>query len=73
MKKILFVTTRNPFSKNYSGDRVRSSAIIKHLSKRNKIDLVYSVKLSNKYISSKAFKGKSFFFRYSIFLRIFYI
>ncbi len=73
MKKILFVTTRNPFSKNYSGDRVRSSAIIKHLSKRNKVDLVYSDKLSNKYISGKAFKGKSFFFRYSIFLRIFYI
>ena len=30
MRKILFVTTRNPFTKRYSGDRLRSSQIIKY-------------------------------------------
>ena len=42
MRKILFVTTRNPFTKRYSGDRLRSSQIIKYLSKKNKLDMVYT-------------------------------
>ena len=63
MKKILFITTRNPFSQNFSGDRMRSSSIIKYLSKKNKVDLVYIDKKKNEEISNKSFKGNKFFFK----------
>ncbi len=62
MKKILFITTRNPFLQKFSGDRMRSSSIIKYLSKRNKVDLVYLDKKENEEISDKVFKGNKFFF-----------
>ena len=42
MKKILFVTTRAPFAKSYSGDRLRSSSIINFLSKNNYLKVVYT-------------------------------
>ena len=41
MKKILFVSTRNPYSGRYSGDVIRSFKIINILKKKYKIDLVY--------------------------------
>ena len=41
MKKILFITTRNPYSGRYSGDVIRSFKIINVLKKRHKIDLVF--------------------------------
>jgi len=41
-KKILFVTTRSPFSKIFSGDRQRAKAIIEHLEKKNSLDILYS-------------------------------
>jgi len=71
MKKILFVTTRNPFSKNYSGDRLRASKIIKYLSKKNKVDLVYLDKPFNEEILEKEFNGNKFFFKYNFFFRIY--
>ena len=40
MKKILFVSTRNPYSKRYSGDVIGSKKIISILKKNSKLDLV---------------------------------
>ena len=41
MKKILFISTRNPYSEQFSGDVIRSLKIIKLLKKKNKIDVLY--------------------------------
>ena len=70
MKKILFVTTRNPFSKQYSGDRLRSSQIIKYLAKKNKLDMVYLDNQNNEVITDKSFKGSKFFFKRNLFLSL---
>jgi len=40
MKKILFITTRNPYSGRYSGDVIRSLKIINLLKKKYKLDIV---------------------------------
>jgi len=40
MKKILFITTRNPYSGRYSGDVIRSLKIINLLKKKFKLDTV---------------------------------
>ncbi len=40
MKKILFITTRNPYSGRYSGDVIRSLKIINLLKKKFHIDIV---------------------------------
>ena len=64
MKKILFVSTRYPFSNIYSGDRVRSSSIIKFLSKSSQVDLVCSDdKKTNKKIREKIFTNHNLFIR----------
>ena len=47
MKKILFVSTRNPFSGRYSGDVIRSFKIINVLKKKYEIDVAYLGKKSN--------------------------
>ena len=41
MKKILVVTTKPPFPL-FSGDRLRIYNIYNHLSKKNKVDLIYT-------------------------------
>ena len=41
MKKILFVSTRDPFSGRYSGDVIRSLKIINILKKKFQVDVVY--------------------------------
>ncbi len=41
-KKILFVTTRSPFSNTFSGDRQRAKLIIEHLIRKNNLDVLYS-------------------------------
>ncbi|MDC0473160.1 glycosyltransferase [Pelagibacteraceae bacterium] len=66
MKKILFVSTRYPFSNIYSGDRVRSSSIIKFISKNNKVDLICSDDEKNKNI-----KAEKIFVNHNLFIRIF--
>ena len=64
MKKILFVSTRYPFSNIYSGDRVRSTSIIKFLSKSCQVDLVCSDdKKTNKKIREKIFTNHNLFIR----------
>tara|TARA_B100000963_G_C22545746_1_gene634332 strand:- start:111 stop:1244 length:1134 start_codon:yes stop_codon:yes gene_type:complete len=40
MKKILFISTRNPFSNRYSGDVIGSKKIVSVLKKNNYLDLV---------------------------------
>ena len=40
MKKILFISTRNPYSGRYSGDVIRSLKIIKSLKKKFILDVV---------------------------------
>lgn len=40
MKKVLFITTRNPFSGRYSGDVIRSLKIINLIRKKYKLDIV---------------------------------
>ena len=48
-RKILFVTTRSPFSNIFSGDRLRARTIIQHLNKKNNLDVVYSDYFAGKY------------------------
>ena len=59
MKKILFISSRDPFSNNFSGDRLRASKIIKYLSKKNQVDLAITDKKSSK---NKNVNIKKFFF-----------
>ena len=40
MKKILFISTRNPYSNRYSGDIIGSKKIINLLKKSNLLDVV---------------------------------
>ena len=40
MKKILFVSTRDPYSSRYSGDVIDSRKILNNLKKKNNVDLV---------------------------------
>ena len=67
MKKILYVSTRNPFSGRYSGDVIRSLKIINVLKKRFHVDVVY---LGNKPI--KQDKNIFFFTHSNIFIKILY-
>ena len=46
-KKILFITTRNPYSGRYSGDVIRSAKIINLLKKKYSLDVVYLNKERN--------------------------
>ena len=63
MKKILFISSRDPFSNNFSGDRLRASKIIKYLSKKNQVDLAITDKKSSKNINVNV---KKFFFKNNI-------
>jgi len=68
MKKILFITTRNPYSGRFSGDVIGSLKIINFLKKKNQVDVVtlYRKKTElNKRIIY--FKSPNYF------LKIFYI
>ena len=55
MKKILFISTRNPYSGRYSGDVIRSQRIIKFLKKKFKVDVV-SLCLNEKNSENSLFK-----------------
>ena len=67
MKKILFITTRNPYSGRYSGDVVGSLKAINFLKKKNKVSVVT--------LGEKKFNKKSilFFKQPNYFLKILYI
>ena len=61
-RKILFVTTRSPFSNIFSGDRQRARTIIQHLNKKNNLDVVYSDYFAGKHDP----EVKKFFFKNNI-------
>ena len=58
-KKILFVTTRSPFSNIFSGDRYRAKQINENLEKKHNVDVVYS----DNSRSLKTNKRINFFFK----------
>ena len=67
MKKILFISTRDPYSGRYSGDVIGSNKIINVLKKKNILDVVC---FGKKTLSQKnVFKFKKPFFL----IRIFYV
>ena len=68
MKKILFISTRNPYSNRYSGDVIGSKKIISVVKKNNKLDVVT---LGNKENLSQ---NNIYIFKYpSLFLKLIYI
>ena len=67
MKKILFITTRNPYSGKFSGDVIGSLKIINFLKKKYKVNIVsLGGEKSNK-------KRLIFFHHPNYFLKIFYV
>ncbi len=66
MKKILFVSTRNPYSGRFSGDVIRSFKIINILKKKNKVDVLYlgeKTKLNTKKNLLLNFEHPNFFLK----------
>ena len=67
MKKILFISTRNPFSGRYSGDVIRSLKIINFLKKKYNLDVVFLDKNSEFKTKNKnilTFKDPNFFLKF---------
>ena len=56
MKKILFISTRNPFSGRYSGDVIRAKKFIYFLSRNNYVKVIST--------DTKNFKKKESKFNY---------
>ena len=52
MKKILFLTVRDPFSGRFSGDVIRSKKFVEYFSKKNKVQ-IFSLGNNNKFKNSK--------------------
>ena len=69
MKKILVITTKPPFPL-FSGDRLRIYNIYNHLSKKNKVDLIYTGSKENFKKKNKSFK-KIIFIKTNLIKRIF--
>ena len=68
MKKILFITTRNPYSGRFSGDVIGSLKIINFLKKKNQVDVV------TLYRKKTQLKKKIIYFKSpNYFLKIFYV
>jgi len=63
MSKILFISSRDPFSGRFSGDVIRSSRIIKLLEKHHKLDIVYLGKENKKINNKRSFKSSNFFLK----------
>ena len=52
MKKILFISVRDPFSERYSGDVIRSKKFVRYLLKKNNVEVV-CLGSTNKVTTSK--------------------
>ena len=59
MKKILFISVRDPFSERYSGDVIRSKKFVQYLLKKNNIEVV-CLGSANKVTTSKRLTIRSF-------------
>ncbi len=71
MKKILFISTRNPFSGRYSGDVIRAEKFVYFLSRKNYVKVISLDDTSYKKKDSKlSYEG---FSKPNIFLKIFNI
>ncbi len=71
MKKILFVSTRDPFSGRYSGDVIRAKKFLYFLSRKNYVKVISLANSNYKKKDSKlSYEG---FSEPNIFLKIFYI
>ena len=69
MKKILFISTRSPYSGRFSGDVIRSLKIINLFKKNNKIDVLYLGKKQKNYTKQNI----SFNFEYpNLLYRVFF-
>ena len=66
MKRALFISTRNPFSRRYSGDIIGSKEVIKNLKKIYSLDIV-SLGNSEDFSKKNIFIFKSPFFLLKIF------
>ena len=71
MKKILFITTRNPYSGRYSGDVIRAKKIIEYLKEKNSVDAVFLTK-KNEIDKIINVKNNIFFENPNIIRKIFY-
>ena len=67
MKKILFITTRNPFSGRFSGDVIRAKNFIKFLSRNNYVKVISSdnkdSKKKDSRFSYEGFRDPNFIFK----------
>ena len=63
MKKILFITTRNPYSGRFSGDVIGSLKIINFLKKKYKVDVVAIAKKNSNKKNIIFFKQPNFFLK----------
>ena len=68
MKKILFITPRNPFSGRYSGDVIRSKKFINYLKKKYQITVLTSSKSNSENNSTNLkfinFKNENFVIKF---------
>ena len=63
MKRILFITTRNPYSGRFSGDVIGSLKIINFLKKKHKVDVVAIAKKNLNKKNIIFFKQPNFFLK----------
>ena len=63
MKKILFITTRSPYSGRFSGDVIGSLKIINFLKKKHKVDVVAIAKKNLNKKNIICFKQPNFFLK----------
>ena len=59
MKKILFISVRDPFSERYSGDVIRSKKFVQYLSKKNNVEIA-CLDSTNKVTTSKRLTIRTF-------------
>ena len=59
MKKILFISVRDPFSERYSGDVIRSKKFVQYLLKKNHVEVI-CLGSSNNVTTSKRLTVRSF-------------
>ncbi len=59
MKKILFISVRDPFSERYSGDVIRSKKFVQYLSKKNNVEIA-CLDSTNKVTTSKRLTIRKF-------------